>query len=101
MNQLYAQIKKMNKRLDDLENKFEEKGNNLEKNIIKENNSNNKREKTLAKVNSGKCSVFIALRDLWIPIITERFNTIESKLDSFESRFDSIESNFDSIKPKM
>ena len=92
ISKLVNQMKKMDKRLENLESKFIEKEHSsktLEKNIDK---NSNKGENIPSIIKAGKSHVVVALRDYWMPVMNKRFDSIESRFDRIESRFDSIES---------
>ena len=83
---LANQMDKMDKRLENLENKFIEKEDSPKK-LEKNTNKN-----IPSIIKGAKSQVIVALRDYWMPAINKRFDSIESRFDRIESRYDSIES---------
>ena len=84
LKRLVTHMENMDKRIELLENKFNE-------NTTDNNNENDKRE-IPSQIKKGKNQVLVALRDFWVPTLNKRFDSIESRFDSIESRFDSMES---------
>ena len=87
---LITHMEKMDKRLDQLENKFANKELNTEDNARK----NIQEGDIPSQIKKTRSQVIIAFRDFWMPVMTKRF-------DSIESRFDSIEESLESIMKKV
>ena len=77
-------MEKTDKRLEHLEEKLANKDDNTKKNTLE--------GEIPSQIKTSKNHVIVALRDVWLPTMNKRFDSIESKFDSIESRFDSIES---------
>ena len=81
-----AHIEKIDKRLDNLENKSVITPNNTEDNT----RNNTQKRDTPLQIKNSRNQVIVAFRDFWMPGITKRFDDIEARLDSIEESSESI-----------
>ena len=75
-------MKKMDKRLDQLENKFANKELNTEDNARK----NIQEGDIPSQIKNARSQVIIAFRDFWMPVMTKRFDSIEESLESIKKK---------------
>ena len=83
---IMAHIEKIDKRLDNLENKSVITPNNTEDNT----RNNTQKRDTPLQIKNSRNQVIVAFRDFWMPGITKRFDDIEARLDSIEESSESI-----------